>query len=85
MHSALLVIDKPDFEEPGKPEALMEVLRIVSAIEKNDKGIEILGAGVVLVALSTSFSMLCTLVAAIQTKQLSYRVLFLEKEPQWMR
>jgi hypothetical protein len=76
MHSALLVILKPDFELPGKTEAWMEVLRIASTTAKTGTGVEMLADNVLLTSMSSSFSTLCTLVSAIQTKQLSYRVLF---------
>ena len=84
MHSALLVVEKPDFAMPGKTEAWMGLIKSAASESDKCKDIQMLSETVLLIQLQSGFSALAVLVAKCREADIVCRVLFLEREPEWI-
>lgn len=84
MHSAFLVIEKPDLSDPDKETAWTNFQTTLSGITAKYEQIEKLSENVLLIPVQSALSALGTLIHVAQGNQLSYRVLFLDQEPEWI-
>lgn len=89
MYSVLLVIEKPDLSIVEKQQAW---LRLQAAISDNLNNNEDhssnypkkLGENVLIIPLNAYLNIFVTITSVAQNNQLSYQVLFLDQEPQWI-
>lgn len=84
MHSALIVIEKPDLSGTDKENAWTNFQTILSGIAAKYEEIEKLSENVLMIPLQSALSALGTLIHVAQDNQLSYRVLFLDQMPEWV-
>ena len=84
MHSALIVIEKPDLSDPEKQKAWSDSKKALSGILTKYETVEKLSENVLLIPLQSALSALGALIHVAQSKQFSYQVLFLDQEPQWI-
>ena len=84
MHSALLVIEKPDLSNPEKEKAWTDLKKALSGILATYERIEMLSENVLMIPMQSALPTFGDLIHAAQGKELSYRVLFFDQEPQWV-
>ncbi len=84
MDSALIVIEQPDRSHPHKETAWTNFQTTLSGITAKYEQIEKLSENVLMIPLQSALSALGTLIHVAQDNQLSYRVLFLDQEPEWI-
>jgi len=84
VHSAILVLEMPDRSDPEKANAWTAVLCTVAKLTSENKTIQRLGETVLLLPLRSAFSALSTLVTVAQLNSISYRVLFLDQDSEWI-
>ena len=85
MHSALVIVEPPT---SGGEEDRSERRNFTTGLIKlaqQDQAIEILGGGCALITLGQSADALANVLSLARDSQYVYRVLFFEKEPDWVR
>lgn len=92
MHSALLVIEKPDLSIIENQQAWSALQATISDILNNNAipqdviqgAPKRLGENVLIIPLNAYLNIFVTITSVAQNNQLSYQVLFLDQEPQWV-
>lgn len=89
MHSALLVIEKPDLSIVEKQQAWLGLQASISDNldsneDRRDNYPKRLGENVLIIPLNAYLNIFVTITSVAQYNQLSYQVLFLDQEPQWV-
>lgn len=88
MHSVLLIVEKPNTPEAVEYKAWTKAKEELPAIVNkaaDPKKVLMLGEGTFLISLPENFSGFVDLVTFVQFEKLPYRVLFFEKDPQWIQ
>jgi len=92
MHSVLLVIEKPDLSIIEKKQAWLALQATISGnldnIASNQDAThdapKRLSENVLLFSLKTTLKSFVAITSVAQNNQLSYQVLFLDQEPEWI-
>jgi hypothetical protein len=85
LHSVLIVTEKPDAQEGERYKQWLAFSNGIANTIKKARKIEILAENVFLIALDYGMSTSTEILFRAQENRLKYKVLFFEKEPQWIR
>ena len=85
MHSALLIIDKPNTNVPELGQAWQKILQKIAEQLNLYANMRKTGENSLEIELSNSMPALVNLLHIAQVEHVAYRVLFFEKEPEWIQ
>ena len=85
MHSVLIIVDKPADAETEANQAWLAFQKKLSEISKQDVGPQRLDENSVLINVHNELPAFGSLLTVLNDKKLSHRVLFFEKEPEWIQ
>ncbi len=85
MHSALLIIEKPNTNVPERGQAWQRILQKIEEQLNLYTNMRRIGENSLEIELNNSMPALVNLQHIAQVEHVSYQVLFFEKEPGWIR
>lgn len=83
-HSILIVFDVPSEAGPAQSEWLT-LSQTIEAVAKKNTQIQMLAANILLIPLQNGLQQASDLISLAGRRQVRYRVLYFEQEPQWIR